>query len=140
MDTTTLRETVRWGVKSGGGLVINLALLTVWVDGAGIPAEIAVGINWLLLSVYGYLIADGWVFGDAASATSLRGHITRWASLQAVMAGSKAANYTLYLGGLWLGVDYRLSWAGGALIVFCVSFAGGKGIWTSDLGVDEQEL
>jgi len=36
---------VRWGVKSTVALGANVALLTVWVDGLGVPPELAVLIN-----------------------------------------------------------------------------------------------
>jgi putative flippase GtrA len=124
----TIREGWRWGVSAVGGLLANLALLTLWVDGVGVPAWAAIGINWLLLSVTHYAVADRWVFAQAASATSVRGHVRQFSGMQAIMTSGKLVNYLLYLGLLRV-VDYRIAWTVGAVVVFCWSFGANRKWW-----------
>lgn len=124
-----LNETVRWGVKSVGGLAANLALLTVWVELAGVPAEYAVALNWLLISVAGYVVTDRWVFQAAETPGGVRANLRRYLGMQSVMALSKGVNYALYLALLWAGVEYHVAWVAGAVVVFVVTFAGNRLLW-----------
>lgn len=124
-----IRRMVRWGVKSVGGLVANLLLLTLWVDVVGFAAWWAVGINWILISIGGYLVADNWVFRDGKSATGLVDNVKRYLGMQGVMSTGKAANYVIYLGLLSV-VDYRVAWATGAVVTFLVTFVGTRWLWT----------
>lgn len=123
-----LRRAARWAVKSVGGLAANLALLTVWVDGLGLAAWWAIGINWLLISAAGYVVADRWVFRATPSPTGLVAHARQWLGMQSVMAASKLANYLLYLALLPV-VDYRLAWAVGAAVTFAGTFLGTRLLW-----------
>jgi putative flippase GtrA len=125
-----LERAVRWGVKSVGGLVANLALLTVWVDGVGFAAWWAVGINWVLISLAGFVVSDRWVFGDTPSPSGAVMNAKRYVSMQTVMASGKAANYLVYICILgW--VDYRVAWTVGAVATFAITFAGNRWLWVS---------
>jgi|AKVG01.1.fsa_nt_gi putative flippase GtrA len=126
-----VNQTVRWGIKSVGGLLANLALLTVWVDLVGVPAELAAVINWVLISIIGYVVTDRWVFRESASPMGVVENIKRYAGMQSVMLVSKGLNYVIYLALFWTGVDYRVAWVVGAGIVFVVSFAGNRWLWHS---------
>jgi len=123
-----LRRAVRWGLKSVGGLLANLALLTIWVDGLGLLAWWAVGINWVVMSLVGYVVADRWVFPATPSPTGVVANARQWLRMQSVMATSKVANYLLYLALLPI-VDYRLAWAIGAVVTFAVTFLGNRLLW-----------
>lgn len=124
------KEGGRWAIKSAVGLGINLALLTVWVDHAGIPAEIAIWINWALLSVYGYVLAGQWVFEDTKSITGVREHARQWLGQQLIQGGGKVINFAVYYAILGV-VDYRLAWVIGAAAGFAVSFGGNREWWTN---------
>jgi len=104
--------------------------LTLWVDGLGFAAWWAVGINWVIIAMAGYLITDQWVYQNASSPSTLCAHVKQFAGLQGVMTSSKAVNYALYV--LMLGsVDYRLAWTAGALVSFGLSFMGSRYLWAS---------
>lgn len=126
-----LAEPVRWGVKSIGGLAANLALLTVWVDYVGIRPEVAIAINWTLISAAGYVATDQWVFASESSPSGVTGHVRRFIGMQTVMASGKAVNYAIYVGLIWAGMDYRLAWVVGAVAVFAATFGGNKMLWSS---------
>jgi putative flippase GtrA len=122
---------VRWGIKSVGGLMANLLLLTVWVDIVGFAAWWAIGINWVLISIAGYLVADNWVFAAAESATGVGANLKRYIGMQGVMSVGKAANYIIYIALLTV-VDYRIAWTVGAVVTFAVTFLGNRWLWVSD--------
>lgn len=131
MPRADLRRAVRWGVKSVGGLLANLTLLTGWVDGLGLAAWWAVGINWVLISVAGYAVSDQWVFSGAASPADLVSHVRRYVGMQSVMVVGKLGNWLIYV-ALLGAVDYRLAWTAGAVATFLVTFAGNRWLWVSD--------
>lgn len=130
------REFIRWCVKSGLGLAVNLALLTVWVDYLDIPPEIAIFINWLLLSVYGYLLARHWVFDETVELSGPLEHARQYVGMQGVMVSGKALNYLVYVALIWLGIDYRVSWVIGAVAGLLVNFGGNRWLWTDDQPAD----
>lgn len=134
MLTEQSREFVRWGLKSGVGLGINLALLTVWVDGIGIPPQVAIFINWALLSVYGYVVTHRWVFAETKSLSGLRDHARQWLGMQGILAGGKAINYVVYVALIWVGLDYRVGWVLGAVVGLVVSFGGNRRWWARSDG------
>lgn len=124
-----LRRAVRWGVKSVGGLAANLALLTVWVDGLGFAAWWAIGINWVLISLAGYVVTDRWVFGGTPSPAGLVANARRWVGMQSVMGIGKLVNYLVYV--LFLPVvDYRVAWVIGAVLTFLATFSGNRWLWS----------
>lgn len=127
------REMIRYGLKSAGGLAANLVLLTVLVDGIGVPPEIAALVSIAVLSVVGYLVMDRWVYaaGDSASGA---GHVWRWLKLRAVMLSGKGLNYVLYLALLGVeirgvAVPYQVAWIIGAGVVFAWTFVGTRYLW-----------
>jgi len=65
--TQSLRQVVRWGVKSSLALAANVGLLTVWVDGIGVPPEAAVLLNIPLITSVAYVVTDKWVFSGQPS-------------------------------------------------------------------------
>lgn len=118
----------KWFGKSVAGLVANLLLLTLWVDGLDLSPVVAIPINWALLSVLGYALADQWVFRDFDVPTDWRSHAKRYVSMQSVMGVSKLLNYGIYLTLLSV-VDYRVAWVIGAGIVFGLTFLGNRTLW-----------
>lgn len=126
-----LGEAVRWAVKSGIGLSINLALLTVWVEWAGIPPQVAIFINWALLSGYGYVVTRHWVFEDTVELDGLRDHVRQYLGMQGILAGGKVVNYLAFVALIAVGLDYRVSWVLGALLGLAISFGGNRKWWTS---------
>lgn len=125
-----LRELLAWGVKSVGGLVLNLGLLTLWVEYGGVSPALAIFPNWLLISMLGYVFTDRVVFPDSLSPIGWVATVRRYLSMQGVMALSKALNYGIYVGLLWVDIPYQLAWAIGAVVTFAVSFIGNRVLWT----------
>lgn len=123
-----MRQLVRWGVKSVGGLVANLALLTVWVDGLGVHPALALVANFVVISLASYVVTDRWVFADGVTPTGLREHVRQWAGTEAAMLGGKVANYVLYLALLPV-VDYRVAWVAGAGATFLLTYGLNKWWW-----------
>jgi len=115
-------ELVRYGLKAVAGLIVGLALLTVWVDVAGIPPAIAALLNMVVLGVVGTVVMDRWVFQSSPPATTLRGFLRRLIGAQAAVLSSKGVNYVIYVALLSVAVPYRLAWVGGAVVSFAVSF------------------
>lgn len=128
-----LREPVAWGVKSVGGLLLNLGLLTLWVEYGGLSPELAIFPNWLLISLLGYVFTDRVVFPESESPVGVVATFRRYLSMQGVMAVSKALNYGIYVGLLWVSVPYQLAWAVGAVVTFGVSFLGNRTLWTRSI-------
>lgn len=126
-----LGQVVRWGIKSVGGLLANLGLLTVWVEYLAIPPEFAVGINWLLISLVGYVVTDKWVFGESESPTGPLAIAKQYLGMQSVMTVGKLLNYAIYVGLIHIGNDYRVAWASGAVVVFIATFLGNRYLWVT---------
>lgn len=125
-----LTQAFRWGIKSVGGLIVNLTLLTVWVDYLYIWPEVAIGINWVVVSIAGYVVTDRWVFQDGDSPETGIGTIKRYLSMQGIMASSKVVNYAIYIVLLHV-VDYRIAWTIGAVTVFLYTFGGNRKLWSA---------
>ncbi len=125
------RQLFRWGVKSVGGLAANLLLLTLWVDVVGWAAWWAVGINWILIAIVGYVVTDQWVFLGADSPKAVLGHVRQFIGMQTVMTSGKAINYLIYVVLLPV-VDYRIAWVIGAVVTFVGTYLGNRYLWTSD--------
>lgn len=125
---TTARQAVRWAIRSGGGLVANLALLTLWVDGLGIPAWLAIVPNWVILSTVGYVVTDRWVFAELGGTSGLLGHARQFVGSESIMLGAKAVNYIIYVSLLSV-IDYRVAWVVGAVVSFGLTFAGNRWWW-----------
>lgn len=117
----TIHELVKWGLKSIGGLIANLALLTVWVEYVGLNEAIAVIPNFVILSAVGYVVTGKYVFSDGLFPKSIAGHIRQYLGQQIFMIASKLLNYGIYLSLLSL-MDYRLAWVVGAMVSFGFTF------------------
>lgn len=115
-------ESIRYFIQSVAGLLVGLALLTLWVDGAGIAPQLAVFINWALLGVVNCAVLDRWVFDDADPATTLRGFANRFVGMQAAMISSKGVNYVIYVVLIEVGIFYQGAWVVGAGVSFVMSF------------------
>ncbi len=124
----TARQAVRWAIRALGGLLANLALLTLWVDYFGVPEWFAVLPNWVILSTVMYVVNDRWVFAELGSPGSVIGHVRQFIGSESIMVAGKAFNYVLYLGLLPL-TDYRIAWTLGAVAAFVVTFAGNRWWW-----------
>lgn len=127
------REGVRWALRALAGLVANLVLLTVWVDIVGVPAELAIIPNWVILSTTMYVVTDQWVFSKVASAGSPVGHIKRFVGSESIMLSSKLGNYVIYVLLLRV-IDYRLAWVVGAGVMFLASFGLNRWWWRYSSG------
>jgi len=123
---------IRYGCKAVGGLVVGLALLTVWVDVVGIPPAWAALFNMGFLGVVGTAVLDRWVYRETMPATTLRGFATRFAGAQGAMLTSKAVNYLVYLALLSV-VPYQAAWVVGAVVSFGLSFLLTRG-WFARVG------
>lgn len=116
-----MRQVVKWGCSSVGGLLANLALLTVWVEVARISPWVAIFINFAVISAVSYVLANWWIFGGNDGPTTAKGHAMQWAGMEAGMFTGKAANYLIFLVLLPL-TDYRIAWTVGAVATFGLTF------------------
>jgi len=133
--TTDWRQTagqgVRWGVKSVGGLLVNLALLTVWVDVVGLSPALAIVPNYAILSVAGYVVTDRWVYPEGLSPGTWRGHGRQYVGQQVAMLLSKGINFVLYLVLLPV-VEYRVAWVLGAVVSVVLTFSLTRWWWEAN--------
>lgn len=124
------REVVRWGAKSAVALGLNVALLTVWVDGVGVPAALAAPLNAVLIPPAMYVVVDRWVFAERGSPDSLRGHAKQFAGMYAANSSAKVGNYLIYLGLVELTpTPYQIAWVVGAVVMFVTSFGLNRELW-----------
>lgn len=124
-----IKEMWRFGVKGVGGLAANLALMTVFVEWAGIPPQFAVIISAVVLMLVGYQVVNRWVFGDHDGPDNLKAHLKRSLTFYAVQWGGKAVNYVIFI-GLLDRVPYQAAWTIGAVSVFFVTFGANRWVWT----------
>jgi len=111
-----------------GGLLANLALLTLWVDHFGVPEWLAILPNWVILSLTMYAINDKWVFSELGSASSWAGHARQFIGSESIMMLGKGLNYVIYIALLAM-VDYRIAWTVGAVVAFLLTFGGNRWWW-----------
>lgn len=124
-------EWVRWGLKSGAALAINVALLTVWVEIGGIEPEWAALLNAAIIPPAMYAVVDRWVFSNRESPESLRGHIRQFVGMYTANSVAKIGNYGIYLTLIWASVPYQAAWVIGAVIMFLVSFGLNRRWWAA---------
>ena len=117
-------------MKAGAGFIAGMALLAFWVEVVGIRPELAALANHALISVAAYLVTDTWVFQDHRSPVGVRGHVRQYLSYQAVMLSSKAGNYLIFVGLVWLSVHYLIAWTVGAVAMLALSFTGSRAVWS----------
>lgn len=119
----------KWALKSVGGLLANLALLTVWVDVVGLHPAVAIVPNFVIISIAGYAITDQWIFPDGVSPQSVSEHVRQYVGMQSANIVGKAGNYGIYLIALPV-IDYRAAWVLGAGVTFALSFTLNRWWWT----------
>lgn len=124
----TAKQGAKWFAKSVGGLLANLALLTVWVEYAGLSPAVAILPNFVIISVVGYTVTNYWIWPNGITPSTAVGHITQYAGMQAANMGGKVANYGVYL-VLIPFVDYRVAWVIGAGVTFLITFTLNKRWW-----------
>lgn len=124
----TIAQALKWFAKSVGGLVANLALLTVWVEYVGLSPAVAVLPNFVIISVVGYSVTNRWIWPNGITPATVRGHVTQYAGMQAANLSGKVANYGVYL-VLIPFADYRLAWVIGAGVTFVITFFLNKQWW-----------
>lgn len=112
---------IKWGLKAVGGLALNVALLTVWVDVVGLNEVLAIVPNFVIISTLGYTITNRWIWPDGVSPTSPRGHARQYLGMQAANFAGKAANFAIYI-LLLAWVPYQVAWVLGAVLTFTVTF------------------
>lgn len=129
---------VKFGVKGGAGLLVNLALLTLVVEFTPVPESLAIFVAWAITLVPGYVATDKWVFAVFPSPDGVGSHAHRGGLFYGVMWSGKALNYAIYLGLLYLAVPYQAAWAIGAVVVFPLTFGVNYACWKFDArGVGE---
>lgn len=135
------RDLVLWGVSSVGGLLVNLALLTLWVNGLGVDPAVAIFPNWVLLAVGSYWFNDRVVFADHDAAETLIQHVRQLIGSEAIILTSKGVNYVIYL-GLLRWIDYRVAWVVGAVSVFVLTFVLNRRWWrqSANRAVNQEQL
>lgn len=124
------REIVRWGLKSGAALGLNVALLTVWVDGVSLAPALAAPLNAALIPPVMYLVTDRWVFSERASPGSLAGHARQFGGMYLANSSAKVGNYLIYLALIHLAsIPYQVAWVVGAVVMFLASFGLNRELW-----------
>lgn len=113
---------IRYFAQALAGLLVGLALLTLWVEWGGLRPEVAVLVNWVVMGLASCAVLDRWVFPSPA-ATTPRAFARRFVGYQAAMLTGKGLNYVVFVALVWTGVLYQLAWVGGAALSFVVSLA-----------------
>lgn len=120
----------KWGLKSVGGLALNVVLLTVWVEYGGLSPAIAIVPNFLIISALGYTVTNKWIWPSGVTPSGLRAHARQYLGMQAANGAGKAANYAIYL-ALIPHAQYQLAWVTGAILTFLVTFGLNQWWWTT---------
>lgn len=136
MNQQVFGQIVKWGLKSVGGLLANILLLTLWVDDIGLSPEVAIVPNFFLISAVGYTVTNRWIFPNGVTPTTVPGHIRQYAGMQTANLTGKLGNYVIYLLLLPV-VDYRVGWVLGAIATFVITFLGNKLWWDRGSAVSE---
>jgi len=122
-----VRQLGRDFIKSVGGLVSNIVLLTILVEFGQIPPQMAAIISVAVLLVAAYVVTDTWVFVSEASSNRTE-HGIRFGGYVVVYWLGMALKYGLYL-LLLPHVAYQVAWAIGAGLVFFVTFLANRWLW-----------
>jgi len=126
------REVLRYGVKGGAFVALNIAVQMLLVETGTLRAELAAAVSTAAMPLLGYVAMNRFVFPDAA-APSGRGHFKRFAQYLTANLSGKAANYGLFLALLWVGVWYPLAYLLGAGVVFAATFGVNRWLWHGEL-------
>ena len=124
-----IKQLVRYGVTSIGGLIFNLLLLSALVEVAGVDeisaAMVSAGITLLLT----FAVVQGWVF-NGYQVQSRKTIVKRASMYYLIMIISKAVNLVIYSLLVWLNIWYPIAWLIGSGTVFSGTFIMNRYIWT----------
>lgn len=122
-------ELARYGVKGGVATLLNVGLMSVFVEAGSLRPAIAAVISTSILLVGGYVAMNRFVFHDQQSPEGAREHLRRGVSYYAVILSGKGVNYALFLILVAAGVWYPLAWLLGAGTVFLGTFSANRWLW-----------
>jgi putative flippase GtrA len=129
LSSQRARELGRFAVSGGGGLVLNLLILTALVELVGIREEYAALLSGAFGLLASFTATNWWVFDESPASNSVNGVLKRGIAYYAIMIGGKAINYVIYIYLLSLGVWYPAAWAIGSVVVFLATFSMNKMLW-----------
>lgn len=124
-----VRELGRFAVSGGGGLVLNLLILTALVELVGIREEYAALLSGAFGLLASFTATNWWVFNESPAENNVDGVLKRGVAYYAIMIGGKGINYVIYIYLLTLGVWYPAAWAIGSVLVFLATFSMNKMLW-----------
>lgn len=122
---------VRYFTQALVGMGVGLGLLALWVEWVGIPPELAVLLNFVLMGAVSCGVVDRWVF-DGDPATTVRGFVRKFVGYQASMLTSKGVNYVIFVALLRVNIWYPLAWVAGAGVSFVLSLALNRLVWAHE--------
>lgn len=130
-------QMVKYAIKGGTGMIVNVALLTFVVDIIGVSKALGVPVVWVATLIPSYLFVDRWVFKLFPSPDGLTANVERSVAFYAIMWSGKGINYVLYLVLIHVGFWYQAAWIAGAIVVFPFNFAANRWVWQRDLRLRE---
>lgn len=116
-----IREVLRYAGTGIAGLICNLSLLVIFVDGLGISSLPAAVASTLVTLSITFSLTDRWVFEQSDKRLIL--------PYYAVMVSAKGLNIAIYsvlLGYIW----YPLAWIIGSGLVFFFTFVINRFLWS----------
>jgi putative flippase GtrA len=125
---TQLWELLRYGMKGGSTMVLNIAMMAALVEVGGVPPQWAAIASTAAVICVGYVLMHYFVFPGAAEG----GHARRGPAYVAVIASGKLANYVLFLVLLSV-VPYPVAWVLGAGVVFLGLYAVNRWLWHGEV-------
>lgn len=122
------REVLRYGVKGGAFVALNIAVQMVLVESGLLTPPIAAALSTAAMPFLGYVAMNRFVFPDAGAASGW-GYAKRFAQYYGVTISSKAVNYVFFLAFLAFDVWYPLAYLFGAAIAFAGTFTINRWLW-----------
>lgn len=126
-------QMVKYAIKGGTGMIVNVILLTIVVDIIGISKALGVPVVWVATLIPSYLFVDRWVFKLFPSPDGLTANVERSLAFYSIMWSGKGINYLLYLALIQFGFWYQAAWIAGAIVVFPFNFAANRWVWEQNL-------
>jgi len=120
-------ELLRYGLKGGFFVALNIALQVALVESGLLSPPIAAALSTALMPLGGYVVMNRFVFRSSAS--GVRGHAKRFVQYSGVILSSKVANYGIFLALFAVGVWYPVAYLLGAIAVFFLTFAVNRRLW-----------
>ncbi len=108
---------VRYGVHSIGGFALNVALLAVLVELAGMHAAVAPILSVAVTFLVCFPVADQWVFSNRNGPLH-----RRFVAYISVLTSAKAISYVGYVVLLLVGLHYLVAWLVASCVVFLTSY------------------